>query len=286
VPGFRERLYRRVNRDQIGAREGDAPDIFTKLLGMGLEAPEAKQVAKQYVLTGDFDPPTRRSTVPGPQLQDPTVQPIKYKTGKRKQLYTFDKSKGVYGPPVDVSEDVDSVDVREFESDPKNGFNIYVDKNTGAEIRRERNGTRADKVIKIGESSGGAGQSDDLKAAHTTHQKYLEAIKSGKGVPLDLEREMETAAPLLGMEMEDVAAPAEGFIKKVARVTPLIGDLMPPPAQGYRRPVFKTGGGGSGKSLTRELAASYLKKAQAGGLTGAKAKEKARSLAKADGYTF
>jgi hypothetical protein len=268
MASFQDRLYRRVNRNEIGPREEKAPDLFEKLLRMGLTPEEANQTVSTYSRTGDFNPPAYRERPPDPNdagTEDnfgptrtrvrplPSVEQLPYNTGKkRQQLYTFDKSKGSYGVPVDVPDNVDAVTVNQYESDPKNGQDIFVDAGTGKELRREPNGTKANKVIKVGSTQDEAADEESVKAARETHKRYLAKLaqKDAEGnpvpIPEDLAAEMESAAPLLGMTMEDVAAPKEGFLRKAARaVAP--GFVAPAP-QGYRRPVFGKNGENTGKA--------------------------------------
>lgn len=294
IPPLQDRIYRRLHRKEIAPREQQSPDLLKQLIGLGLTPPEAGDVVGGYVDSGQINLPKFRSRTlkPGVDVEPnadlperSTRDPLPYKN-PHKSLYSFDKSKGVF-TETPVAADVTGVDVSEFESDPKHGQTIYIDSKTGAEIRREPNGTNKNNVVKVG-STGGGEDSPDVKAAHETHQKYLEKLnqKDSKGnavpIPDDLLREMESAAPLLGMSMEDVNVPAqEGFFKQALRSSPVTAPLAGPPAEDttYKRPVFGKGKAAPGKALNADQARLLLK--AAGGN-----KDKARELARLHGYTF
>jgi hypothetical protein len=297
TPQLKDRIYRRLHSKEIANREDQTPQLLTDLVNSGLTPPEATDALNKYDLSGELNLPRTRTRMlqPGVDLEaNPdlpersTQEPIKYRQ-RRPGLYAFDKSKGTF-TETPVPDDVSSVNVSDFESDPKRGQTIYVDNRTGQELRREPNGTNHNNVVKIDPTGGSGGaESPEMKAAQETHAKYLEKLnqKDAKGNPMpipdDLTREMESAAPLLGMRMEDVKIPGqEGFIKRALRSTPLTRPLAgPPPADGgYKRPVFAApGASGGGKKLNPDQAKLIFEAA-------GRDPQKARELARQHGYSF
>jgi len=139
-------------------RLAQGPSIAAKLMDRGdLEPDEINAIVKIYGETGEFSIPTSRDVrAEGPATQSgelPMMQePVRL--GKKPKKYFAPGDGGKY-TQVELPEGAGTDFDAEFVNSPDtNGYDIYVNKQTGDEIRREPNGQRGNRTVRVGSTSG------------------------------------------------------------------------------------------------------------------------------------
>jgi len=189
-----------------------AVSMMEKLAERGLNPDEINNTVNSFVANGTLAiPSTRQVRAEGPATEQgylPMIQePVRL--GKQPKKYFAPGDGGKY-TQVELPEGAGTDFDAEFVKSPDaNGYDIYVNAQTGEEIRREPNGQRGNRTVRVGAS--GAGRSDpELATKRQVHSRYLAAQAKGE-IPDDLQAEMKSAAPGLGIKMEKVTVPPSKF---------------------------------------------------------------------------
>jgi hypothetical protein len=272
-------------------RQQQADQMAQELMTRGLSPDAINSVVNTYVRTGQLKIPNQQS-VPLPmnltesdQTERSTMKPVSF-TPKKKQLYSFDKGTGTFSKgPVET----DNLDpsVQTFDSTPPdlNGQDIYVNGEDSTEIRREPNGEKHNRIIRVmphHESAGGSKDPEDIIAMDTM-KKYQGALLRGDSIPDDFMDSVRSAADRLNLSMAEVQKDPS-LIDRIQNkasdlATDVTGKPLIPPAKPKFDGTAARFGAKDGKPLTKAKAQEFLQRA--GGN-----KEKARALARKENYSF
>jgi hypothetical protein len=212
--------------DELKKQQADL-QLFKDLVDQGIPQDQATYMVQQRRKTGQLDTTLpnfqndlQKSTQPNRPVPLPPVPDIP----ERSTLQNFS---------TPVSKNV--------------GQDIYVDASNGHEIRREPNGSKSNRIIKVGAAGGGGAggpkETPAQKAAMAYMKGHFKAIQDGTADPND--PILPSAAKALGMDVTDIPSidnptPNQTFIQKVFGITP----ETPPPTPGKTIPVFNGGNNG------------------------------------------
>ncbi len=208
---------------------------------------EINSISQNYLKTGQFDSPTARGRILGPEdgLQaDPdlpqrsTLEPIRT-LKKREQLYAMDKSSGLFtdmsgNPVANIPPDVDPK-VQTYnepkEPLPRTGHAWKIDQATGQRQDMGPNNDVKDTYVywnsKTGQGGGG-GKSPDVMLMEDTVKKYQDAKKTGKPMTQDFIDSAKTAFDGLSIPFEEADLPPSGFDKVRNTVSKATGGFVAP----------------------------------------------------------
>ncbi len=273
---------RREDQQKKQKREEDSQKLFQNLLDQGYQTDVAQEAAQNLLKTGEVNIPQYQTNKLPPSNLFPEGIPARGPAIKqdRTAVYTLDQSTG------EMKEHPLAPDVKKAQIEPiysNAGQDIYVNAQTGAEIKREPNGTKSNKIIKVGSAGGGGGAGKERPDITLAKKELMDIQKDiDAGIPVDPDRmaAAKSAASIVpnvdvGQEPDTVETTQPGMIGK------FFGE-QPTTVTTPGKPFVRYGANNNiptpqGKPMTPDLAKKFL--AQYGG-----DKEKARAAAVAAGY--
>ena len=260
-------------------REAEAATLAQNLLEKGAAPEVVNEVAERYRQTGRFELPEFQTKTLAPTNLFPEGIPTRQPFGlpkKQKMLLGFNATEGVFTdmggrPAENIPEDVEPIVQRFKEPGPKNGRAYRLDTATGKTELIGPNGKEYDTYerwnSKTGAGAGGGAKDPADQLAMNQIKLYQRALMNGDEVSDEMMAATRSAAERFNINLEQV----DEDPSILDRIMGQEGDLSQPIPQ-YDKTT-------KGKTLTRELAAEFLRRA--GG-----DKEKARKLAREAGHTF